>query len=61
MSNDDGRDALYGLIEKRDPNPRPVSPKQWADSPHYVEIRTVDGADEVVFSDWERWERSDWP
>ncbi|MEV6561597.1 putative T7SS-secreted protein [Nocardia sp. NPDC051756] len=53
--------TAYGLIDRRVPNPKPVKVDNWAGNPDYVEIRTNNGANEVVFPNRERWERNDWP
>ncbi|QBS39431.1 putative T7SS-secreted protein [Nocardia sp. CS682] len=52
--------TAYGLIDRRVPNPKGVKVDNWAGNPHYVEIRTNNGAHEVVFPNRESWERNDW-
>ncbi|MFJ8961874.1 hypothetical protein ACIRG5_21040 [Lentzea sp. NPDC102401] len=53
--------TAYGLVDTRASTPRPVDPEQWAGNPNFVEIRTSNGVNEVVYPNRERWERNDWP
>ncbi|MEU0874304.1 putative T7SS-secreted protein [Nocardia brasiliensis] len=53
--------TAYGLIDKKTSRPRPLDPEKWAGNPHYVEIRSNGGANEVIYPDRERWEGNGWP
>ncbi|MFB8281304.1 putative T7SS-secreted protein [Nocardia colli] len=53
--------TAYGLIDKRKPKVRGAKLENWAGHPNYVEIRTTDGAHEVVYPNRELWERNGWP
>ncbi|MGW6421345.1 putative T7SS-secreted protein [Nocardia sp. NPDC055053] len=55
--------TAYGLIDRnRSHRRRAVDPdRKWANDPNFVEIRTRNGDNEVIYPDRGSWERNDWP